>query len=78
MSSAETSGARPTNEQLISTIIETLETDSSTDSELLKVLSAHILKVNPSATAAKEAATDIETVAETRAEEPEDGHADHD
>ncbi|WP_181935612.1 hypothetical protein [Wenzhouxiangella sp. 15190] len=67
-----------TNEQLIEKTISLLEGDDKTDSSLLKVLSAHIVRLNPKSTAVSDAVREIEEIAEKRSEEPEDGHADHD
>jgi hypothetical protein len=77
MSSDESIGVQPTNEQLIAKAVATLESDSETDIELLNVLSEHILRVNPKGTAVSDAVMEIEALAEKRSEEVEDDHTDN-
>lgn len=67
-----------TNEQLIDKAVSTLEGDNETDASLLKVLSTHIVKLNPKTSAVSDAVREIEALAEKRAEGPEDDHVDHD
>ena len=72
MTNDDPAGVRLTNEQLIAKAISSLEIDGKTDISLLKVLSDHILKLNPKNTAVNDAASELEALAEKRAEEPED------
>ncbi|MGC4096209.1 MAG: hypothetical protein QM706_03755 [Nitrospira sp.] len=72
MANDESPQAPLTNEQLIAKAIVSLESDAKTDASLLKVLSEHILKLNPRNTAVQDAVSEIEALADKRAEEPED------
>lgn len=67
-----------TNEQLIDKALSTLGSDNTTDASLLKVLSEHIVKLNPKSTAVSDAAREIEALAEKRSEKPEDDTTDQD
>jgi hypothetical protein len=72
MANDESAEAPLTNEQLIAKATSSLESDTKTDTSLLKVLSDHILKLNPRDTAVQDAVSEIEALADKRAEEPED------
>jgi len=78
MTNDESTGVPLTNEQLIAKAISSLESDDKTDVSLLKVLSDHILKLDPRSNAVIDAASEIEALADKRAEEPEDDQADDD
>lgn len=65
------------NEQLVANVVSSLENDHKTDASLLKVLSEHIVRLNPKSTAVSDSVREIEALAEKRAEESEDDPADH-
>lgn len=68
MSNNDSAGVPLTNEQLIDKAVSTPGSHNKTDALLLKVLSAHIVKLNPSSTAVGDAVREIEALAEKRAE----------
>lgn len=74
----ESTSAPLTNEQLLAKAVSTLENDHKTDASLLKVLSEHIVRLNPESTAVSDSVREIEALAEKRAEESDDDPADHD
>jgi len=76
MFSEESSGEASNSEEVITATVKSLEDDPLTDAALLKVLVEHIARVDPKDSAIADAVRDIETLAERRAEEPEDGNHD--
>lgn len=70
--------AQATTDQLVANIVDTLQDDVQMDSDLVEILSDHILKLAPAESAVSDAVKAIETLAEKRAEKPDNGQADHD
>jgi len=67
-----------TTEQLVANTVAALRNDDQQDSALLEILSDNIIKMAPAQTAVSDALKAIEALAAKRAEEPDDGPADHD
>lgn len=77
VSNNDSSSVPLTNEHLLAKTVSTLESDDKTDASLLRVLSEHIVRLNPKSTAVSDSVREIEALAEKRAEESEDDPADH-
>ena len=78
MPNDEATDVQLTHEQLLAKAVSVLESDTQTDTSLLKILSEYIVKQNPKSTAVSDAVRKIEALAQKRAEESEDAPADHD
>ena len=67
-----------TTDQLVANMIANLRNDDQADAELLDILSENIVKLDSAGTAVSDALKAIEELAAKRAEEPDNGPADHD
>jgi hypothetical protein len=78
MSNEGSTTTQVTTNQVVATVVAKLRDDVQIDIELLDILSEHIVKMAPAETAVNDAIKAIETLAEKRAEEHNNGPANHD
>jgi hypothetical protein len=78
MSNEGSTTTQVTTNQVVATVVSKLRDDVQIDTELLDILSEHIVKMAPAETAITDAINAIEALAEKRAEEPDNGPANHD
>lgn len=78
MSKEDPIAEQATTDQLVANTVVHLRDDEQMDAALLDILSEHIVKLAPAETAVTDAVKAIEALAAKRAEEPDNGAADHD